>query len=178
MAADVDRTRRLRRERDSEAAWREWFQTVYRRVYYTIYRTTDGDRQQTEDLTQASIERFLRYHALDKVASDREAVAYLVRTAQRLHADDRRRSTAHAADEPTARLLAEHDVNPPADPLDLLELDLLTGRLPPTDREVITYLRDGWSIGDIARELGIAYTAAAVRIHRAKARLRAIARQM
>ena len=115
---------------------------------------------------------------MDRVANDREAVAYLVRTAQRLHADDRRRSAAHAAGDPAASLLAEEDVSRPPDPFDLLELDLLSSRLPPTDREVITYLRDGWSIGDIARELGISYTATAVRIHRAKARLRAIARQV
>ena len=179
LAVATDQTQRLRRERDSETAWHEWFQTVYRRVYYTIYRTTGGDRQQAEDLTQAAIERFLRYRALDKVASDREAVAYLVRTAQRLHADHRRQLAAtHAADELSVKLLAEEDVNRPPDPFDLLDLDLLASRLSQADRQLIGFLRDGRSIGDIAGKLGIAYTAAAVRIHRAKARLRATARQM
>lgn len=173
----LDQTQRLRREPDNEPAWRDWFRTVYRRVYYTVYRITGGDRQRAEDLTQAAIERFLRYGALDKVATDREAVAYLVRTAQRLNADERRQRVApHAGQEPSEDLIADL-ANQQLDPLDLLDLDLLVSRLTQSDRELMVWLRHGYSIGEIARKLGIAYTAAAVRIHRAKALLRAIARR-
>lgn len=176
MPGTADQTQRLRREPDSEPAWREWFRAVYRRVYYTVYRTTGGDRQRTEDLTQAAIERFLRYQALHKVASDEDAVAYLVRTALRLDIDQARQpSLAHAPHE-SSGALPEEELHQQPDPLDLLDLDLLVARLAPADRQLIAWRREGQSIGDIARCLGITYTAAAVRIHRAKARLSALAR--
>ena len=177
MQGPADQTQRLRRDPDSEQAWREWFRTVYRRVYYTVYRATDGDRQRAEDLTQAAIERFLRYRALHKVATDEDAVAYLVRTALRVDMDQaRQRGLAHAPHE-SSGALPEEEFDQQHDPLDLLDLDLLVARLAPADRQLIAWRREGQSIGDIARFLGITYTAAAVRIHRAKARLSAIARR-
>lgn len=174
MASDV--TQGLRKRRASEASWREWFRLVYPRVFYAVYRLTGGDSAQSEDLTQTAIERFLRYSALDRVATDREAVAYLISTARRLHADSGRRDSTRQVvglAESAARVQAESDVAD--DALEALSLERLTDRLAREDRELIRWWCEGRSVSDIATSLGIRYTAAATRIHRAKLRLKALA---
>ena len=57
-----------------------------------------------------------------------------------------------------------------------LDLERLILRLGKPDRQLIGWLRAGISVGQIAEFLGISYSAAATRIHRAKARLREISK--
>ena len=176
----TDHTRDLRLSPRSESAWRDWFLAVYPRVYFTVYRITGGDPERTEDLTQAAIERFLRYRALDKVTTDDDSVAYLIRTAHRLNIGDRIR-------ERTARLAtryapgyaeAEDYIDEEEERFYALDIARMIDHLSEGDRQLISWHLAGQSITDIANSLGIAYTAAAVRIHRAKIRLRRIAEEM
>lgn len=173
----TDRTHDLHLAPRSESAWRDWFLVVYPRVYYAVYRATSGDRARTEDLTQAAIERFLRYQALDKVNTDEDAVAYLIRTARRLNIDQSREHAArHAAHYTFGTAATEGEDEEQA--LHVLDLERMIDRLSERDRQLISWLYAGRSVADIANSLAITYTAAATRIHRAKARLRRIAAEM
>ena len=171
----TDHTQDVRRRPKSETAWRHWFEFVYPRVYYTVYRVTGGDDERTADLTQGAIERFLRYRALDRVKTDTDSVAYLVRTAQRMNLDLMRewraRRSTHEAIHP---MMYEQALAAGDEVSNALDLDRLMNRLVEPDRRLIAWLRAGRSVGQIAEILGISYSAAATRIHRAKVRLREI----
>ncbi len=172
----VDHTQEVRRRPDSETAWQDWVRFVYPRVYYTVYRVTRGDVQQTEDLTQSAIERFLRYRAIERVKVDQDSVAYLVRIARRLNLDFVReqkiRNELHDDIERTTEDVAVHTEDNASTALDFERL--MKGLATP-DRQLIRWLCEGRSVVEIATYLEISYTAAAARIHRAKARLKKFA---
>ena len=175
----TDHTKVLRQSPRSDAAWRSWFAFVYPSVYYAMYRATSGDTHLSEDLTQGAIERFLRYRALHKVDTDQDSVAYLIRIAHRLHLDFRHdhAATSHVSldSDPPRYEPAEPNRTDDTLPLDLA---LLMQRLPPPDRELIQWLFAGMSMSEIAESLGVSYTAAATRVHRARARLKRVAHDL
>lgn len=172
----VDHTQEVRRRPDSETAWQDWVRFVYPRVYYTVYRVTGGDVQHTEDLTQAAIERFLRYRAMERVKTDQDSVAYLVRTARRLNFDFvREQKNRNELHETIERTTEDEAVSTADQVSSALDFERLMKRLATPDRQLIRWLCAGWSVDEIATYLGISYTASATRIHRAKARLKKIA---
>ena len=83
-----DHTAAIRSNPKDKAAWDDWFRAIYPRVYYSLYRHTRGDATLSEEATQGALERFLRYRAHRKVNSDKDAVAYLIRTGLRLLDDE------------------------------------------------------------------------------------------
>ena len=178
-AVAVDYTKKLRRRPHSGAAWQNWFQFVYPRLYYAMYRVTRGDVQQAEDLTQGAIERFLRYRAIDKVKTDQESVAYLVRTAQRLNIDlVRERRLQSELHEAIGSTMHERMAETEDEVSSALEFEQLMNRLATPDRQLIRWLCAGRSVNEIATYLGISYATAATRLHRAKTRLKKIAEGM
>ena len=173
----VNYTRDVRRRPQSEAAWRHWCEFVYPRVYYAVYRITRGDKERTADLTQGAIERFLRYGAVDRVTTDAESIGYLVRTAERMNFDVMREWTVQrSTHEEYGRLTYEQSPPESDEVSNTLDLERLIRRLGKPDRQLVGWLRAGESVGQIADFLGISYSAAATRIHRAKARLREISK--
>lgn len=174
-AAPTDYTHDVRRKPKSETAWRNWCEFVYPRVYYAVYRMTSGDRERTADLTQGAIERFLRYEAVARVTTDADSIAYLVRTAERMNLDLIRESIARRSmQEVIGRMMYEQSTSEADEVSNTLDLDRLVRRLGKPDRQLIEWLRAGISVSQIAEILGISYSAAATRLHRAKARLREI----
>ena len=171
-----DHTVRVRRSPQSATAWRDWCQFVYPRVYYAIYRMTRGDQERTADLTQEALERFLRYRAVERVTTDPESIAYLVRTAERINLDATRESIVRRRTQDGLRAIAEEHLRVDADEVaNALDLERLISRLGEPDAQVLRWLRNEKSLGEIAKSLGISYSAAATRVHRAKVRLRKIA---
>ena len=145
-------------------------------MYYAIYRMVKGDQERTADLTQGAVERFLRYRAVERVTTDTESIVYLVRTAERLNRDAVRESRARRTIQDGLRATMGQHVRTDADEVaNALDLERLTNRLGAPDAHLIRLLREGKSLGDIAEVLGISYSAAATRVHRAKLRLRKIA---
>ena len=175
MAAD--RTRTLRRSRQSEAAWREWFSLVYPRVFFAVYGITDGDLERSKDITQSAIERFLRYRALDRVETDDDAVGYLIRTARRVNVDLNRQTAARLAayQASSAEQVTVETPYAGGEGIEALDLERLAHRLSKNDQQLVAWLLAGRTISEVAADLGIGYTAAATRIHRAKSRLRNLA---
>ena len=128
-------------------------------------RWTPGDVELAEEATQGAMERFLRYRAYERVDSDGAAVAYLVRTAARLIMDDRRR---RARESP----LPSEGVPDHAQPEAGHDLGYLFSQIPDDDRQLLELVVEGYSLREIAEILGLRYSAVAMRIHRARNRLR------
>ena len=137
-------------------------------LYITARRCT-GNVELAQEATQGAMERFLRYRAYERVHSDRSAVAYLVQTAVRLVTDHRRRQQRELT-------FSEEDVVEPEAEGGLEvehEIESLLRYVAKEDREVLEMVLAGYSVGEMAERLGVAYSAAAMRVHRAKNRLRA-----
>ena len=166
VAADL--TTAIRRRPDDEAAWEAWFREIYPRVVYMAARRGAGQIADAEEATQGAVERFLRYRAYERVDSDRSAVLYLVRTAVRLMADDRRRRESELP-------LPSEGLVEPADRsgAGYEELEGLLRLVSEEDRQVLGLVVAGHSVGEIAKLLEVGYSAAGMRIHRARTRLRA-----
>lgn len=157
---------------ESESAWEAWFREVYPRVVYITARSSSGNVELAEEMTQAAIERFLRYRAYEKVDSDSAAVAYLARTAQRLMMDAHRRAEREPAWAPEK--LDQQATPMPSTPTSD-ELESWLERLPEADKVVLKLVLSGRKIKEIAEQLGLGYSTVGMRIQRAKARLKDIA---
>ena len=167
MSADF--TAAIHESPDNEVAWDAWFREIYPRVLYSAVRRASGDVELAEEATQGAMERFLRYRAFERVDSDRSAITYLVRTAARLMIDERRRRGRELP--VPERTLERAAAAASEDPDD--ELKSLFRHLSREERQVLEMVVDGYSVREIAALLELGYSAVGMRIHRAKARLRA-----
>lgn len=168
----TDHTDAIRNSPDDQNAWDRWFRAVYPRVYYIIFSKTGGDSSLSEELTQAALERFLRYKGQEKITSDKEAVAYLVTIASRIWSDLRQLPEESLSSETI------NTVPSPSTQQENLDLHLLSKKLGEEERQLVIWLCEGRSISEIASRLGIAYSAAGTRLHRVRTQLRKIAAEM
>lgn len=167
-------TSSVRKAPNDSAAWNFWFKTIYPRVFYIIFRKTHGNTVLSEEVTQGAIERFLKYRAYEKLASDAESVAYLARSAVRLMTDDcRKRAPLVPISDDEVEDSANHD-----NLINTLVLDRMSLDLKGDDQQLFALIRQGYLIREIAEILDIEYSAAGVRIHRIKAFLKNIADSM
>ena len=168
---DVNLTLAVRSAPHDQSAWDRWFKHVYPRVYYVLYRRTHGNKDISEECTQGAIERFLKYQGLQKVTSDKESVAYIARTAFNLWAERRLHDAIFTpiADEPETEPSYQSGIDA------RLDLDRLSSQLSKLNQELIRQLYLGQTVSEIAKLLGISYTAAGVRIHRIKDQLKKVA---
>ena len=166
-AVATDLTKAIRQRPDDEAAWEAWFREIYPRVVYMAARKGAGQIADAEEAAQGAVERFLRYGAYQRVNSDRSAVLYLVRTAVRLMADDRQRREREVP-------LSSEGLEEPGDQsgAGYQELEGLLRFVSEEDRQVLRLVVAGHSVGEIAKLLEVGYSAAGMRIHRARMRLR------
>lgn len=162
-----DLTVAIRQNPDDESAWDAWFREVYPRVVYIVARKAVGDIDLAEEVTQGAIERFLRYRAFERVRSDREAVAYLVQSAARLVADNRRYR------ELTLSYQLEDSAEHSEEETDS-DLEFLLSHISEQDQEVLRLVLEGYTVREIADAFGIGYSAAGMRINRARDRLRKV----
>lgn len=170
-----DLTIALKDDLANESSWDRWFRSVYPQVYFVMYRITEGDRDLAEDLVQGALENFIASEAIDKVGSDAEAYGYLLRTARNLFIDGLRR---RAARESTSELVETVEDKSGRQRDELLSLDQLAERLAPDDQVLLKLVRAGKSIREVAKELGVSYSTAGVRVHRLREKLKNIANSM
>ena len=170
-----DLTSAIHRTPDDEAAWDAWFREIYPQVLYVAARRAFGDIDLAEEATQGAIERFLRYRAYERVDSDRSAIAYLARTAVRLMIDERRRGMRES---PTPVEVLVDRSGPAAAFEKKDEIESLLRYVSEDEREVLELVLHGYSVREIAEALEIGYSTVGMRIHRAKARLKEMVREM
>src|SRR4029079_7796976 len=57
-----------------------WLGARHSRLYYVLYWRTGGNVQRAQDAAQEAMLRFVRYRGYERTATDKDALAYLIRT--------------------------------------------------------------------------------------------------
>lgn len=114
--------------------------------------------------------RFVRYRGYEKTPTDRDALAYLIRTGLNVLAGER-------VPLPTSDAPVE-TIEDPGQPIETAEkandLERVLAEVSPEDAEALRLAIAGNGTAEVARALGITYTAVASRLHRAKTRAKEI----
>ena len=167
----VDRARR-----GDRAAFEELVRATYADTYTLAHRLT-GNEEDARDVAQ---EAYLRaFRSIGRFRGDAQFSTWMYRITANCSATLLGRRQRHRHDElledsPLIDERPEHDPQLAADSGALrTRVKAEIERLPPRLRAVVV-LRDVYDLshGDIARELGISESAAKVRLHRARRRLR------
>ena len=158
----------IRKDTDTRKAWAAWYKQAYPRVYYVAFRFARGNVETARDLVQETFTRFLQYGAIHRVTNEAHALSFLIKTCRNLAID-----RAARAREISLEDIPEYELVAPVEgPIHLAsDLDELLRVLPPAERQLLQWTRDGFSVSDIAKKLNISYTAAGVRLHRIRKRL-------
>jgi RNA polymerase sigma-70 factor, ECF subfamily len=174
MPAELADLVALAKEGDQQA-----FEELVRRTYsdsYTLALRLTGDEDDARDVVQES---YLRaYKGLKRFRGDAQFTTWLYRITANCAANQLRRRTRHRheeLDEDSGPVMdADHDPAVLADAADLrARVEGALALLPPRLRAVVV-LRDVYDLSHeaIAAELGISESAAKVRLHRARRKLR------
>lgn len=165
----VDLIQRLRQRPDNERLWEAWHKSTYPKLYFAAFRLANGNADLARDLTQETFTRFLEYRAIARVENELHAIAYLIKTCRNLAID----RNAHAKTVPLEGLAELEAIPAPEQSAESsVDLERAVDELDAADRALVQWMRDGLGVGEIAAKLGISYTAAGVRVHRLKKRLR------
>jgi RNA polymerase sigma factor (sigma-70 family) len=161
---------RLAADRADEGAWLALYQYAWPRVMAISHRIVHGRRELAEDVAQEVFLRLLKYTDLARFPSSTELLRYLAVVARNA-ARDLQREHGESSDLPEipdatipealksdAMLLSTAEV--------AHLLTKLSGKLGDQDRRLVDLLAQGFTVGEIARNLGISYSNAGVRIHR------------
>lgn len=161
----------------SESAFKQLVEATYRDMYTLAIRLT-GDEEDARDVTQ---EAYLKAHrGLSGFRGDARFSTWMYRITANCAATYVQRRSKHRHDQllddaTVVETRLDADPEHYSDVVDLrTKLNTAIGELPPKLRSVVV-LRDIYEMPheDIAEELGISVTAAKVRLHRARHRLRA-----
>ncbi|MCP5028594.1 MAG: RNA polymerase sigma factor [Actinomycetia bacterium] len=175
MSDDLNALVASAREGD-RGAFDELVRRTYADTYTLAYRLT-GDEEDARDVVQ---EAFLRAHrSLKRFRGDARFTTWLYRITANCASTllEKRAKHRHGELDEGIGLADEHPGRQPEAQADShalrSELQVALLALPPTLRSVIV-LRDIYDLphGDIAAELGISESAAKVRLHRARRKLR------
>lgn len=141
---------------------------MYPPLYYVAYRLARGNTENARDLTQETFERFLRYGALERIESDRHALAYLITTCRRVAFDRDSRTRRIPLNDIYEALHVPIEDSTEA----TMDLQRILGQLALEDRQLLEWTSQGVELSEIATKLGLTYTAAGVRLHRLRKQLR------
>jgi RNA polymerase sigma factor (sigma-70 family) len=159
---------------NDQALWGRLYDKLRPGVYYAAYRACRGASELARDLVQGAFERLLRYGDLKSFETDAQLAAYLRAIVWRLALAEMRRAAV------TSSLTAD-DEKELASPFGTTDSDAefatadlksLAQDLSEEDRELLGQLVVGRTLTEIADSAGISYSAAAVRVHRLKDKLR------
>jgi RNA polymerase sigma factor (sigma-70 family) len=165
----TDLIAKIRENPASQRAWATWYKSVYPKVYYAAFRFVRGNTEAARDLASETFTRFLHYQAIERVASDQHAQSFLIKTCRNLAIDRGARPEEVTFDE----LDELETVQPTEESLGAaLALDKMVQVLNPEERQLVEWIRAGLNIAEAAKKLGISYTAAGVRVHRIRHKLR------
>lgn len=168
----------LARDSAEQSAWQSLYQRLWPYVFAIVSHRTRGDYDLAEDLSQEVFFRLLRLRPFDRVSSAEDFRRYLRRMALNVVRDEERKALRRAEkhlksleQELSAEYLAEHQ----SSELEAKEL-LDDARRPLSDDEVslLELILAGASLAGIAGELGITYSAAGVRVHRLRRKIRQV----
>jgi RNA polymerase sigma factor (sigma-70 family) len=166
--------RALAQAPDDQALWGRLYDKLRPGVYYAAYRACRGATELARDLVQGAFERLIRYGDMKTFETDAQLAAYLRAIVWRLALAETRRIAVTTPlesgdDEVLASPFAATDSDAHFAAADLMSL---AQGLSDEDRELLGQVVVGRTLTEIADSTGISYSAAAVRIHRLKDKLR------
>jgi len=174
MSEDDPLLERLRDAPRDERLWTDLYERLYPLVYILTFRLSDGDGDLAEEVTQDAFVRFIRSGGISKVASVDAATDYIraiVRNLMRNRFRQRMQHPTVSTEEIKEReleLAFERSIRKTLADSDLL---VIAGLLE-ADRDLLRRVMEGRSISEVAEQMGLSYSAAAVRIHRLRKHLR------
>jgi RNA polymerase sigma factor (sigma-70 family) len=165
--------------------WSAFYRWMAPQIRGQLFLLGVRDPAQVEDLTHDVLMRFLQYcpwrlrwHELPPAAG---VVAYLRRVVRSVFFDDKTRIESLRMRWPanpggSATEFDDSEVQETAGSVDDLwrRLGELARQLTPSERELLRLVVDGATVQQIADSIGISYTAAGVRIHRLRQRLKTL----
>jgi RNA polymerase sigma-70 factor (ECF subfamily) len=169
---------RLAESPNNEEAWGTLYHRLWPFVFSICLRMIRAP-EIAEDLTQETFLRIARYFPFQRRFDEKVFMLYIAQVARRVTLDALHRRDR--ASETTLDALAE-TADPAPRPGEAAEvastLEWLVRQLSPADAELFRHLVKSAPLSpvDIASDLGVSYSAAGVRLHRLRARIRKLLR--
>ncbi|MFO0967349.1 MAG: sigma-70 family RNA polymerase sigma factor [Gemmataceae bacterium] len=164
---------RLARAPQEPAAWRELHRLTAPLVIGMLYRRL-GDAAHSEDAAQEVFLRLARYAPFKDLKAPETFRRYLWSVCRNTARDYWRRRLRDAQREVP---LSEEPPTGAGSPEEAAQLDesleVICGRLDPTDRTLLLLVLRGTRLPEIASKLGLSYANAGVRLHRLRRRIQA-----
>jgi RNA polymerase sigma factor (sigma-70 family) len=167
----------LRQNPAKEDSWAAFFRAAWPWIFSHAYRDLRGIQDLAEDVSQDVCLRLLRTPSFPATVEDAEHCKHYLRRVTRnacidLWRKEQResRTVEGVRTEPSIVRTVGHS-DDPAEELSPWLLAAIT-RLNEGDRRLVEFLVTDRPLPSIAVELGVSYSAAAVRMHRIRARLR------
>lgn len=166
--------RALAQAPDDQALWGRLYDKLRPGVYYAAYRACRGATELARDLVQGAFERLIRYGDLGSFETDAQLAAYLRAIVWRLALAEMRRLAVTTRLEPNdgEELPSPFTASDSDAEFAAADLKSLAQGLTDDDRELLGQVVVGRTLTEIADSAGISYSAAAVRVHRLKNKLR------
>jgi RNA polymerase sigma factor (sigma-70 family) len=164
----------LARAPNDQALWGRLYDKLRPGVYYAAYRACRGATELARDLVQGAFERLLRYGDLESFETDAQLAAYLRAIVWRLALAEMRRVAVTAPLEPgdQEQLASPFGATDSDAEFAAADLKSLAEGLSDEDQALLGQLVVGRTLTEIADSAGVSYSAAAVRVHRLKDKLR------
>lgn len=164
--------------RGDEHAWNVLYARAWPFVFSITFRIL-RDPGSAEDAAQETFIRVARHYPFPRRLDDKVFYAYVAQVARHVAFDSRRRQ-ARIAEEALDEAAETPDSRPQpgADAEAASTLEWLAGRLSESEAALLRQLlREAPSeLSDMAQELGVSYSTAAVRLHRLRKRIRQLLR--
>jgi len=155
----------LRRRPHDEKVWESLYGTLRSFVWAVAYRHLSGNHELAADATQETFFRLFRYTDFAAFGAPEQFLAYLV-TLTRHSASDLWRKAIDLPASPKRPEGCESEITPEQVDRAKLVLARTIGQLDGPQRQLAELLMQGKTLSEIARTLGISYSAAGVRVHR------------
>jgi RNA polymerase sigma factor (sigma-70 family) len=163
---------RLQAAPKNEQLWAELYRHVRRFVYAVAYRALSGNEELAKDATQNVFMRLFVYLEFTEFTEPEEFLAYIATVARNAALDLRRVEGKYV----TGLDLTLCDCIPGTATPEQHErakrsLHEVLEQLEPAETRLVNLLMQGFSLDEIASQLGISYANAAVRIHRLREKM-------
>jgi RNA polymerase sigma factor (sigma-70 family) len=163
----------LAREPDDQRAWESFYNELRPFVMAIAYRQLKGNTSFAEDATQETFCRVFQYVNIDALRDPEEFLGYLTAMTKNAANDVLKRAAEIAVGlVPEEALRGRQGLTPNQESRIREQLITVLGGVGEKDSRIVDLLMEGRSITEIARQLDITYSAAAVRIHRLRQELR------
>ena len=166
----ADTFQKLQRDPLNHALFSKWYRTEYPTFYFHALRLTRGDRPLAEELCQDAIVAFFTGGGLERVSEASEARAYIRRAIVNRYIDTLRKLWR---EDPLEAESDPVETAGPAESVAAVQLyEALFESLSQEDQLILAMLIAGESLTDIAEVAGLRYSAAGVRVHRIRNKIK------